>query len=74
MNSILKGWTLLRWTGVWTDGQTYGHTAWKQYLPRKGETKLFGKPKEYQKHSQKVMLKSINICQYILKFYYKRGV
>ena len=51
-----------------------GHTARKQYLPRKGETKLFAKPKEYQKHSQKVMLKSINICQYILKFYYKRCI
>ena len=51
-----------------------GHTARKQYLPRKGETKLFAKPKEYQKHSQKVTLKLINICQYILKFYYKRCI
>jgi hypothetical protein len=51
-----------------------GHTARKQYLPRKEEAKLFAKPKEYQKHSQKVMLKLINICQYILKFYYKRCI
>jgi hypothetical protein len=51
-----------------------GHTARKQYLPRKEETKLFAKPKEYQKHSQKVTLKLINICQYILKFYYKRCI